>query len=78
MMPVIGAMFLGFVLMDLFKLWLPPNVAYALGAFIGGLSLGTAKSLGLSLRRVILGSLGIAAAVFAVGMLRDLFVSWPK
>lgn len=76
MLPVIGALFLGFVLMDILKLWFSPNVSYALGAFIGTLSLGAAKSLRLSWRRVILGALGIAAAVFAVGVVRDLLFEW--
>ena len=76
MLPVIGAMFLGFILMDLFKLWFPPNVSYALGAFIAALALGSAKAFRLSWRQVILESFGLAAAVFAVGVCRDLLLYW--
>lgn len=76
MLPVIGAIFLGLVLMDLFKLWFPQNFANAVGAFIGTLSLGAAKTFRLSWRRAILGSLGIAAAVFTAGLIRDLLLAW--
>ena len=76
MLPVFGSMFVGLVLMDVLRLWFPQNIAYAVGALIGSLSLGISKSIGLSWRRVIIGSLRIAAAVFAVTVVRDLLINW--
>lgn len=74
MLPVIAAIFFAFVLVDIFKLWLPEYVACALGYFLGILSLGLSRKFRLSRRRLILGAVGVAAAVTAVAALRDLLL----
>ena len=76
MLPGIAAIVLGFVLVDIFKLWLPEYAARALGYFLGILSLGLSRKLRLSRRRLILGALGIAAGVTALAALWDLLLSW--
>jgi hypothetical protein len=72
----IGAMFLGFVVADVLKLWLSPNVARAL-AFSGAiLCFRALTKLRLSWSRVILVAAGTGVFTFIFGLLRDMFVAW--